>query len=153
MPKTSPVEDRLRTCISNHPDWTVERIAASIVGSTRAMVRAMQAGEPVAPIIEEAKKAEVGTISLAQVRARYDIAAAIKRELAKLKPGALILEAEMRQRAAGRDANRFRRTVDNTEEFKVNRIKLQLDPDGGEAAWYWGDVSTISAAIKVRDSV
>ena len=157
MPKPSPVEDRLRACLASHPDWTVERIAASIVGSTRAMVRAMIAGEPlpetVTAIVEEAKKAEVGTISLAQVRARYDIAASIKRELAKLKPGALILEAEMRQRAAGRDANRFRRTVDNTEEFKVNRIKLQLDPEGGEAAWYWGDVSTISAAIKVRDSV
>jgi predicted ArsR family transcriptional regulator len=121
------------------------------------MVRAVREGRPlpetVTAIVEEAKKAEVGTISLAQVRARYDIAASIKRELAKLKPGALILEAEMRQRAAGRDANRFRRTVDNTEEFKVNRIKLQLDPEGGEAAWYWGDVSTISAAIKVRDSV
>jgi hypothetical protein len=150
-------EERIKAGIARHPERNDRLIAKSIRGITVAMVRAVRAGEPlpetVTAIVEEAKKAEVGTISLAQVRARYDIAASIKRELAKLKPGALILEAEMRQRAAGRDANRFRRTVDNTEEFKVNRIKLQLDPEGGEAAWYWGDVSTISAAIKVRDSV
>jgi hypothetical protein len=115
-------------------------------------VRAVREGRPVEEHPGQ-EKPVVGVITLDAVRARYDIAAAIKRELAKLKPGALILETEMRQRAAGRDANRFRRTVDNAEEFKANRIKLQLDPDGGEAAWYWGDNSTIAAAIKVRDSV
>ena len=155
MPKTSPVEDRLRACISNHPDWTVERIAASIVGSTRAMVRAMIAGEPlpetVTAIVEEAKKAEVGTISLAQVRARYDIAAAIREELARLKPGALVLEREFCLRVAGKDASRFRRTVENVEEFRANRVKLRLDQDASEGAWYWGSQSTIAEAVKLRD--
>jgi len=155
MPKTSPVEDRLRTCIANHPEWTVERIAASIVGSTRAMVRAMIAGEPlpetVTAIVEEAKKAEVGTISLAQVRARYDIAAAIREELARLKPGALVLEREFCLRVAGKDASRFRRTVENVEEFRANRVKLRLDQDAAEGAWYWGNQSTIAEAVKLRD--
>jgi hypothetical protein len=146
------LEERIKACMEKHQDWDDARVANAIVGSGRAAVRAVREGRPVEEHPGQ-EKPVVGVITLDAVRARYDIAAAIKRELAKLKPGALILETEMRQRAAGRDANRFRRTVDNAEEFKANRIKLQLDPDGGEAAWYWGDNSTIAAAIKVRDSV
>jgi hypothetical protein len=151
MPKPAPVEERLRTCIAKHPDWTDERIAASIVGSTRTMVRAMLAGEPIAPIIEEAKKAEAGTISLDAVRARYDVAAAIREELARLKPGVLVLEREFSIRAAGKDASRFRRTVENCPEFRANRVKLRLDQDAGEGAWYWGQQQTVTEAVKLRD--
>jgi hypothetical protein len=157
-----PLADRLKRCLAAHPDWAVERIAASIVGSTRAMVRAMQAGESIAPIIEEAKKAEAvppsvalcaGVISLDAIRSRYDISAAIRRELAKLKPGALITENEMRQRAAGKDASRFRRTWENNEEFRANRIKLKLNPDDGEGTWYWADGPTVALALKLRDEI
>jgi hypothetical protein len=149
--KTRPVEDRLRDCLAKHPDWTDERIAASIIGSTRAMVRAMRAGEPIAPIVEEAKKAEAGTISLAQVRARYDIAAAIREELARLKPGMLVLEREFCLRVAGKDAARFRRAVENSPEFRANRVKLRLDQEVSEGAWYWGNQSTVTEAVKFRD--
>jgi hypothetical protein len=155
MPKSAPLLERIKACLEKHPDWPDERIAAAIVGSRREMVRAIRAGEPlpetVTAIVEEAKKAETGTISLAQVRARYDIAAAIREELAKLKPGALILERELSQRAAGKDAARFRRTVENVEEFRANRVKLRLDQDASEGAWYWGNQSTIAEAVKLRD--
>lgn len=149
MPR--PIEDRLRDCLSKHPDWPDERIAAAIVGSRREMVRAMRAGEPIAPIVEEAKKAEAGTITLAAVRQRYDTAAAIREELARLKPGALILEREFCQRTAGKDAARFRRTVENCPEFRANRVKLRLGEDVGEGAWYWSDAKTITEAVRLRD--
>jgi hypothetical protein len=115
------------------------------------MVRAMRSGEPIAPIVEEAKKAEAGTITLAAVRARYDIAAAIREELSRLKPGTLVLEREFCVRTAGKDAARFRRTVENTPEFRANRVKLKLDQDAGEGVWYWGARETILAATKLRD--
>jgi hypothetical protein len=39
MPVPLPLEGRLRRCLTAHPDWPDERVAAAIVGSTRAMVR------------------------------------------------------------------------------------------------------------------
>ena len=146
------IEERIKAGIARHPERDDRLIAKSIRGSTVAMVRAVREGRPVEEPPAQDKPC-VGVISLDAIRARYDVAAAIRREIGKLKPGALILENEMRQRAAGKDANRFRRTVENTEEFKANRVKVQLDPDGREGLWYWGDASTIAAAIKVRDSV
>ena len=146
-----PIEDRLRDCLAKHADWPDERIAAAIVGSRREMVRAMRAGESIVPIIEEEKKTEAGVISLDAVRARYDIAAAIREELAQLKPGALVLEREFSLRVAGKDATRFRRTVENCPEFRVNRVKLKLDQDAGEGSWYWGSQSTVTEAVKLRD--
>ena len=151
MPKPAPLLERLKACLERHPEWDDNRIAAAIVGSSRAMVKAMRAGEPVEAIAAEAAKAETGVISLAQVRARYDIAAAIREELARLKPGALVLEREFCQRTAGKDAARFRRTVENIEEFKANRVKLRLDQDAGEGAWYWGSAADVAQAIKLRD--
>jgi hypothetical protein len=146
------IEERIKACLSRHPEWEDKRVAAAIVGSGIAAVRAVREGRPVeAPPADD--KPAPGVITLDAVRARYDVAAAIRRELDRLKPGALVIEAEMRQRAAGKDANRFRRAVENAPEFKANRIKLQLDPDVKEGAWYWGTTSTIAAAVKVRDSV
>jgi hypothetical protein len=115
------------------------------------MVRAMRSGEPIAPIVEEAKKAEAGTITLAAVRARYDIAAAIREELSRLKPGTLVLEREFCVRTAGKDAARFRRTVENCPEFRANRVKLRLGEDTGEGAWYWGHQQAVTEAIRLRD--
>jgi hypothetical protein len=149
--KKRPVEDRLRDCLAKHQDWPDERIAAAIVGSRKEMVRIMRAGGSVAPIIEEAKKAEAGTITLAAVRARYDIAAAIREELVRLKPGALVLEREFSLRVAGKDMARFRRTVENCPEFRANRVKLRLDQDAGDGSWYWGSSATVAEAIKLRD--
>ncbi len=146
------IEERIKAGIARHPERDDRAISKPIRGATVAMVRAVREGRPVETPPAEDKPA-AGVITLDAVKARYDIAAAIRREIGKLKPGALILESEMRARAAGKDANRFRRTVENNEEFKANRIKLQLDPEGGEGVWYWGDASTISAALKVRDSV
>jgi hypothetical protein len=143
------IEDRIKGCVERHPDWDDARVSNAIAGSSVAAVRLVRAGETV----PAEDKPAPGVITLDAVRARYDVAAAIRRELDRLKPGALVLEAEMRQRAAGKDANRFRRAVENAPEFKANRIKLQLDPDVKEGAWYWGTASTIAAAIKVRDSV
>jgi len=153
MPKTAPLLDRLKACIEKHADWTDERIAAAIVGSTRAMVRAIRAGEP---LPERAAIAEVrldtGTISFAKVRERYDIAAAIRVELAKLKPGALIPERELCQRAAGKDNNRFRRAVENNaDEFRKNRIKLALKDDPPDGRFYWGRREDIQEATRLRD--
>jgi hypothetical protein len=151
MGKQAPLEERLRACLAKHPDWEDKRITAAIRGATYAIVAAVRAGAPVAPIIEEAKKAEAGTISLDAVRARYDVAAAIREELARLKPGVLVLEREFSIRAAGKDASRFRRTVENCPEFRANRVKLRLDQDAGEGAWYWGQQQTVTEAVKLRD--
>ena len=150
------IEEKIKGCIARYPERDDRHISQMVKGATIAMVRAVRAGQP---IIEperpgsNAPPATVGIITLESVRARYDIAAAIRREIARLKPGALILESEMRLRAAGKDASRFRRAVENTDEFKAHRIRLQLGPDGGEAQWYWGDASTVCAAIRVRDSI
>jgi hypothetical protein len=149
--KHSSLANRLKVCIDKHPEWDEKRITAAIRGSTLPMVKAIRAGEPIGPIIDEAKKNETGTISLDQVRKRYDIAAAIREELLRLKPGALILEREFCLRVAGKDAARFRRTVENVDEFRANRVKLRLDQDAAEGAWYWGALATIAEAIKLRD--
>lgn len=150
------IEERIKAALARYPERDDRHISKSLHGITVAMVRAVRAGQPVplppAPAVDTAP-ASGKVITLESIQARYDIASAIRREIAKLKPGHLIVESEMRTRAAGKDANRFRRAVENCDEFKANRIKLQLDPDGGEAAWYWGDSSTISAAARVRDSL
>ena len=92
-----------------------------------------------------------GLINLSQVIERYDIASAIRREIAALPKGRLILETELCQKTAGTDRNRFRRTLDNNADgFKAFRILLKLDE--GEKKWYWGSVLDISEALKIRDA-
>jgi hypothetical protein len=148
------IEERIKAGIARHPERDNRLIAKAVRGATVAMVAAVRAGQPLPePATPEAVVPCAGVISLDAIRARYDIAAAIRRELAKLKPGALITENEMRLRAAGKDASRFRRTWENNEEFRANRIKLKLDPDDGEGTWYWGDASTVAAALKLRDEI
>lgn len=150
------IEEKIKACMGKYPDRDDRHISQTVHGATLAMVRAVRAGEPMPEADKSAERPQpssVGVITLDAVKARYDIAAAIRREIGKLNSGALILESEMRLRAAGKDAARFRRAVENTDEFKANRIRLQLGSEGGEAAWYWGDNSTISAALRVRDSI
>lgn len=146
------LEERIKASIARHPDWDDRKVSKSVRGATVEMARAVREGQPLPEPPAEDRPA-VGVVTLDAVRARYDIAAAIRRELGKLRPGVLVVESEMRVRAAGKDANRFRRAVENCDEFKAHRIKLQLDPEGAEACWYWGDSSTVAAAAKVRDSI
>jgi hypothetical protein len=91
-----------------------------------------------------------GIITLEKIKNRFDIAAAIIRELEKVEKGTLILETELCQRAAGYDKQRFRRTIENNEElFRPHRVRLKLDE--GDAKWYWGSKEDIAEAIKERD--
>ena len=91
-----------------------------------------------------------GIISLEKIISRYDIKAAILRELEKIEKGTLVSEQELCQRAAGIDKNRFRRTVENNEElFKTRRVKLRIDE--GEAKIFWGSAADIAEATRMRD--
>jgi hypothetical protein len=90
-----------------------------------------------------------GFVTLAQVIEKYDVAAAIRREIAQLPKGRLLLEQELFQRTAGTDRSRFRRTVENNAEaFRPFRIKLRLERDE-EPKWYWADPDTIGKAMKL----
>lgn len=150
-------EDRIKQCITKHPEWTDARIANSLITSIWN-IRAVRAGKPLplaGPITDSAvpilsPQPESGLVSLDKVIHRYDFRAAIYRELALIPRGKLISEAELCQRVAGTDRNRFRRTVENNEaEFRPLRILLKLDE--GEKKWYWADKETIEAAQRIRD--
>lgn len=164
MPKPAPLEERLRNCITLHPDWSDNRVARAIRGARLqdaiTMRRAMTEGKPwvqpgrTAPSTlakVEPAPAGAGVVTLDQVRKRYDIASAIRDAIAAIPPGSLVLEREMCTRTAGKDNNRFRRAVENTPEFKMFRAKLKLDPDSGEALWYWGSAVDIAEAVRLRD--
>lgn len=141
------IEQRVKNCIAKHPDWPAERIQPAIVGSGIAMIRTIMAGGPVSPAPKTESSAYV---SLDKIRARYDIAAAIDRELLKLPRGKLISEAEFCQRVAGYDKNRFRRCVENNDaKYGPHMIKLRLDE--GDPKWFWGSAQDVSEALKMRD--
>lgn len=154
------LEDRIRRCIASHPDWDDRRVASAIRGTSKAVATVRSGGNlpPWAPAPEEKRsvidkpKQDSISISLDQVRKRFDIVTAIRHELEKVRAGVLIPEREMALRAAGKDYTRFRRAVENNaEEFRRNRVKLKLDPDGGEATWYWGSAEDVAEAIRLRD--
>jgi hypothetical protein len=87
----------------------------------------------------------------AAVRERFDIAAAIKRELARLGRGKILPEEDLCRLTAGKDRNRFRRALDNNPELaKAHRIKMRLD-DGGEGKFFWGGVSEIAEARRLYE--
>jgi hypothetical protein len=147
----SSIEDRIKSCIARHPDWTAERVNNSIAGSTITMVRVIKAGGAVPVESTVVLKPESSAyVSLDKIRARYDIAAAIDRELLKLPHGKLISESEFCQRVSGYDKNRFRRSVENNEQkYSVHRVKLRLDE--GDAKWFWGNREDVEAAQRMRD--
>lgn len=165
MPKPAPLLERLKNALGVHPDWSDYRISRAIRGSKIEQVRAIRDGKdsgispdylgpdrtPKAQDPPPAPTAGGGVITLDQVRRRYDIASLIREELNKLPPGDLILERELCLRTAGKDAARFRRSVENTEDLKPNRVKLKLDPDSPDGAWYWGTAETIAKAKAMRD--
>lgn len=87
-------------------------------------------------------------LTLAQVIEKFDIPAAIRRELAQLPRGQLILEAELCQRTAGSDKQRFRRCVENNADaFRPYRIRLRIDE--GDPRWYWGGQIDIEEAQRI----
>jgi hypothetical protein len=150
MPKQSSL-DRVVACIARHPDWDEIRIANSLAIS-RHFVRSVMRGEsPVdLPALPCPARASAGVVSLAAVREKLDTRSAIIREISALPGDQLIEDRELRQKACGHDANRFRRTVENNADFfKQYRVKLRLDE--GEARWYWGRAETIAEALRLRD--
>ena len=91
-------------------------------------------------------------ITLADVRQRFDIPAAIKRELSRLDKGALLPEDELCRLTAGKDRNRFRRALDNNPQLpQSHRIKLRLD-DAGEGRFYWGSAADIAEAKRIYEA-
>lgn len=99
---------------------------------------------------EQAPVKQPGYLSLAKVIEKFDIAAAIHREIAGMPKGQLMLEVDLCQKVAGYDRQRFRRTVENkADEFRPFRIRLRVDE--GDAKWYWGSADDITQALKIRD--
>lgn len=153
--RPTPLLERLKACLEKHPEWDDARIAAAIVGSGIENVRSVRAGGPLVTPVEEEKpeppRPSIRTVTLEQVCERYDIAAAIRRELGKFV-GELVLERDLAILAAGKDSNRFRRAVENNiEEFSKNRLKMALPNDPPEGRWYWSDAKTIAEAVRKRD--
>ena len=149
MPKKS-TEERIRACIGRHPDWADGRIAVSMncpIGEVRAIKMGLSLPQEAVP----ASSPKVNLVSLEKVIERYDIKSAIIKELANLPRGQLISEADLCQKAAGFDRNRFRRTVENNQdEFRPLRIKLKLD-DSGDGKLYWGHPEDVAEAQRMRD--
>jgi len=149
------LEQKIKNCLARHPEWDDIRVANSVntrIGNVRAVRegRSLAIPDPTAIIPNPVPPAESGLISLEKVIQKYDIRSAILRELAQIPKGKLIPEAELCQRAAGTDKNRFRRTVENNEaEFRPLRILLKLDE--GEKRWYWADKETTDACQRMRD--
>jgi hypothetical protein len=151
------LEDRIKSCISRHPDWDDRRIASAIRGSSRTAVRAVRAGRPIPeevhgwPLEPAGQDPEAGHLTLADVRKRYDTAQAIRDEILAAKPGILISERELCLKVCGRDMARFRRAVENAEDLKGCRVKLRLDTESREGIYYWGRKADVAEAIRLRD--
>jgi len=145
-------EEKIQRCLARHPGWLDWQVAKSANVHADA-VKSARAGLPVNPQSEISTPAgdngNAALVSLDKVIARYDIKAAILREIDSLPKGKLIVESELCQRTAGTDRNRFRRTCENNaDELKPLRIKLRLD-DGTDGKWYWGRASEIAEAQKI----
>lgn len=143
------MEDRISRCLAKHPDWTTKRVCKS-TGATADVVNAARRAMPGAP--DAPPPAAPATISLAAVRERFDIAAAIKRELARLGRGKILPEEDLCRLTAGKDRNRFRRALDNNPELvKVHRIKMRLDDSSADGKFYWGGAAEIAEARKLYE--
>ena len=144
-----PIEEKIKRCLERHPEWTSKRISNS-TGGIVSLVESIRGGGP----IEEKPRAETsgaGLVTLADVRQRFDIPAAIKRELGRLGKGQLMPEDELCRLTAGRDRNRFRRAVDNNPALpQTHRVKLRLD-DSGDGKFFWGNAADISEARHIYE--
>jgi hypothetical protein len=129
-----------------------ERLGLSKMQVDRAFQRMKSASTQDAP---NPLRPGIGEVTLEKVRERFDIKAAIYRELEALPRGTLLVESELCQRVAGNstlDRARFQRVVENNEaEFRSRRMRMRLRRDGDEK-WYWGHEDDIAAAVAIRDS-
>ena len=152
---TISIPDKIKRALDRHPDWTDNRIQKS-AGGSQAMVRAVRAGEQLPPTVADARPVLPalkpiggnggGLISLSRIAEKFDIRTAILREIAALPEGEFIPEANLCERTAGKDRNRFRRTVENCgDEFRPLRVKARLDDDS-EGKWLWGKARDVEAA-------
>ncbi len=148
--------ERIIACLQRHPDWDTARVAKSCAarhGDVDAVRRGEQVSDP--GTAERFLKREPATapagISLAAVKERFDIAAAIARVLREIKHGTLLPEDELCRLTAGRDRTRFRRAVENNPELsRAHRVRLRLD-DSTDGKYYWGHESDIAEAVRLRD--
>jgi len=140
-------DERIKYCITRHPDWDDRRVSRAMLVPIAAVRDVRKSFGP-----GQAKEdSGAGLVSLERVKARYDIKAAILREIGKLGRGKLISENELCDRTAGKDRNRFRRAVENGgDELGAMRIRLRLD-DASEGKWYWGHAADIAEATRIRD--
>jgi hypothetical protein len=148
--------ERINACLRRHPDWTDKRIRNAL-NIQIAEIRTIRAGAPaVAPGPEAAEDAPrpalgLAAVSMAEIRGKLDIAAAIRRELAKIRRGQLLPEDELCRLTSGRDRNRFRRAVENNPDLaRTHRVKLRLD-DSGDGKYYWGSEEDVAEATRLRD--
>lgn len=138
-------EEKIKNALKRHPEWADRRIANS-TGGGLAEIQAVRGGgsRPEAALAG-------ASISLATVKDRFDVAAAIRRELIKVRRGHLLPEDELCRVTAGKDRNRFRRAVDNNPDLaRRHRVKLRLD-ESGDGKFYWGQAADVLAAIRLRD--
>lgn len=151
LTRTSP-EERARLAILRHPDKPAHRIADCIRGASAKMVREIKAqmenGPTAGPL--PVQRESSGLVSLESLKAKFDTAGAIRRELEKLPRGKLILDRDLRQIVAGYDSARFKQAVENNDdEFKPYRIRVK-SKDDHDAKWYWGhpeDVAELQKAV------
>lgn len=163
--------EKIKRALAKHPDWEDNRIQKT-TGGRMAWIRAMRDGTDPATfhepspgerdhsagirILSPAFPVPAGTagglISLSRIVEKFDIRAAILREIAALPEGELIPEKELCQRTAGKDQSRFRRCVENNGvEFKPHRVKARLD-DSADGKWLWGRAKDIEAARAIIES-
>jgi hypothetical protein len=166
--KAMTTAEKIKAALARHPDWTDNRVQKS-AGGTQALVRAIRQGADPATFAESPRETlehitgtqtlpilpgggHGGLVSLSRIVEKFDIRAAILREIAALPEGELIPEKELCQRTAGKDQSRFRRCVENNgTEFKPLRVKARLD-DSTEGKWLWGRMKDIEAARAIIES-
>lgn len=137
---------RLKACIAKHPDWDDTQVLRSIRGSRKPMISALRAGQ--APILSEPTPKMV-LLSLAKVKFRYDVLAAIQREMLNIPRGKFILEDDLRQLAAGKDRNKFRKVVENNIDlFRPLRVKITMDD---VERWYWGHRDDVAEVVSLKE--
>lgn len=147
------VQERIAAALERHPDWGDARIMNSLAVPIAA-VRAVRAGEPLGSAVSAAPAPSsdpIGLVSLDKIIQKYDIKAAIERELSSLPKGKLLEEGELCRRVAGTDRQRFRRTVENNPDaVRLHRIKLRLD-EASEGKFFWGSAADIAEALRIKD--
>lgn len=147
--------EKIKRCLVRHPDWPNSRIAKS-TGARHDAIEAVRRGEqpppvPVSAPLPPNTSTPPASVSLAAVRERFDVAAAIRRTIADVKRGTLMPEDELCRLTAGRDRSRFRRAIENNPDLaRAHRVRLRLD-DSTDGKFFWGHETDIAEAVRLRD--